>query len=256
LDAIVAAICFSQWLDGIDATKLTYGYGLAHVMACLILSFATVPRKAAIASWAWRSDGQWPLRQGLLTGDRSEMSLAAVIYGAIGVGVLLVALVLPMTLMATAARSPVPVADLGAVALLTLILVIALGILHQLLTAATSRGGHMMFILFVIFANLLPPLCGAGLSAAEPSTPESTIELINSLSPVVLFALNMTRIGGPAQSVTPVIIVYAGIATLSYAMLRRVLRRESAVVRRKLRTMGLAPSLSPEGRGLGRGVST
>ena len=239
LDLTVAAICFSQWLNGIDATKLAYGYGLAHVIACLILSFATVPRKAAIVSWAWRSDGQWPLRRGLLFGDRSEMSLAAVIHGAIGVGVLLVALVLPMKLMATAAHSPVPARDLGAVALSMFVLVVALEILHQTLTATISRGGHMMFILFVIFANLLPPLCGAGLMAAEPATPESTIELVNSLSPVVLFALNMTRIGAPAQSVAPVVIVYAAIGVLGYAMLRRILRRESAVVRRKLRTMGL-----------------
>jgi hypothetical protein len=251
VDVIMAAICFSQWLNGLDAAKLIYGYGLAHIIACLILSFATVPRKAAIVSWAWRNDGQWPLRQGLLTGDRSEMSLAVVIRGVIGVIVLLLALVFPMMLMATPARPVVQGNDLGAIIVLIFVLVVALGILHQLLVAATSKGGHMMFILFVIFANLLPPLCGAGLMAAEPSTPESTIDRFNSLSPVVLFAMNMTRIGSPPSSVAFVVVAYTAIAIISYAMLRRILRREAAIVRRKLRGMGLNTSGLPDAAGGG-----
>jgi hypothetical protein len=247
VDVIVAAVCFSQWLNGLDPTKLAYGYGLGHVIASLVLSFAGVPRKAAVLSWAWRSDGQWPLRRGLLTGDRSEMSLAAVIHGAIGVAVLLAAFVLPMTLRATPVRPALPAHELGAIMLLSFVLVVALGILHQLLTAATSRGGHLLFILFVVLANLLPPLCGAGLMAAEPSTPESTMNMLNGLSPVVLFAMNMTRVGGPPLGVAPVVIAYAAIGVISYAMLRRILRRESATVRRKLRSMGLVNSSPPRG---------
>jgi hypothetical protein len=242
VDLIIAAICYSQWLSGVDATKLAYGYGLAHMIACILLMFATVPRRAAVISWIWRREPGRSRLAELMTADRSPMTAAAFMYSLIGLAVFAIALVGPIYLTADAGRQPVPLEDLGQVCLLTATLVVSMALLHQLLSATTSRGGHMLFVLFVILANLLPPVIAATLRAVEQQPSEEFLQMLGSLSPVALLTYNMSRVGGPPGGGAPLIVLYAAIGVLSYWWLRRALRREAGVVRTKLQNMGLSPA--------------
>src|SRR5690606_38219141 len=98
VDLAVAGICYAQWLRGYDATKLVFGYGLAHIVASLIMAFATTPRRAAILAWIWRRESPRTSVSELLLADRSEMSLSAVVYGLIGIAVLGIGLAGPLAL--------------------------------------------------------------------------------------------------------------------------------------------------------------
>lgn len=239
VDLAIAGICYAQWLQGYDATKLVYGYGLAHIVICLIMTFAAVPRRPAILAWIWRRDSSTPRLGELLSADRAEMSGAAVVYGLIGLGMLAIGLVGPMALTATAGRVMPPPQDLAEISLATFVIVVALTLLQQLLVASTSRGGSLMFILFVVLANLLPPICAAALRASSTPVSEEFTESIAALSPVALFASNMQRVGSPNASAGPLIIAYAALAVICFALLRRVLRREGATVRGKLQAMAV-----------------
>ncbi len=239
VDLAIAGICYAQWLWGYDAAKLVYGYGLAHIVVCLIMTFATVPRRPAILAWIWRRESPTPRLGELLFADRSEMSLAAIIYGLIGLAVLAIGLVGPMALTATPAHAMVPPRELIEIGLATFVIVVALTVLQQLLVASTSRGGSLMFVLFVILANLLPPICAAALRASSIGVPDSTTESIAALSPVALFVSNMQRVGSPNAGAGLLIMVYAALAVFSFALLRRVLRREGATVRSKLQAMAV-----------------
>jgi hypothetical protein len=165
------------------------------------------------------------------------MSLAAVVYGVIGLAVLALGLVGPMAMTATAARATILARDLAEIGLATFVVVVALTLLQQLLVASTSRGGGLMFVLFVLLANLLPPICAAALRASTTPVSEEFSESIAALSPVALFVSNMQRVGSPNASAAPLIVVYAALAVICFALLRRVLRREAATVRGKLQAM-------------------
>ncbi|MBA3481531.1 MAG: hypothetical protein H0T51_06925, partial [Pirellulales bacterium] len=239
VDLVIAGICYAQWLQGYDAAKLVYGYGLAHIVICLIMTFAAVPRRPAILAWIWRRDASSPRLGETLSADRAEMSGAAVAYGLIGLGVLAIGLVGPMALTATADRVMTPPRDLAEIGLATFVIVVALTLLQQLLVASSSRGGSLMFILFVVLANLLPPICAAALRASSTPVTEGFTESIAALSPVALFASNMQRVGSPNASAGLLIVAYAALAVICFALLRRVLRREGATVRGKLQAMAV-----------------
>ena len=239
IDLAVAGICYSQWLDGYDATKLVYGYGMAHIIVCLVMMLAAAPRRAAVISWIWHRDAQNPRLHELLWGDRAEMSLAAVAYGLIGLAVLAISLVGPMALTTNATRFMIPQRELIEIGLTTFVLVVALSLLLQMLVASTSRGGILMFILFVILANLLPPICAAALRVSSTPVSEEFTESIAALSPVALFVSNMQRVGSPNAGAGLLMVAYGSLAVISFAWLRRVLRREAATVRGKLQAMGL-----------------
>jgi hypothetical protein len=237
VDLAIAGICYSQWQAGFSATKLVYGYGLAHIIVCLIMMFATVPRRASIISWIWKRNAKKPRVSELLTSDRAEMTLAAFVYGLIGLGVLMIGLVGPMALVS--ARSDISVEALAEISATTFLLVVALAMLHQLLVAGTSKGGHLMFILFVVVANILPPITAAALRLSAVGSSEAFTERVASLSPVALFASNMQRVASASQGAGWLMVLYASLGAISFLLLRRLLKREAATVHRKLRDMGL-----------------
>jgi hypothetical protein len=60
------------------------------------------------------------------------------------------------------------------------------------------------------------------------------------LSPIALYTMNMTRILTPPDGLGVLAAAYGALGVVSYIWLRRVLRRETAIVRGKLARMGLA----------------
>jgi hypothetical protein len=123
------------------------------------------------------------------------------------------------------------------VAMTTFVLVLAMGIIHQLCVAAAPRGGTLLYLLFVVAANLLPPVTAALLAAAEDAPPD--VEKVGFLSPAVLYTLNMASVVGRHISALWVIILYSGFAIVCYALLLRWLRQQTATVEGKLQGMAL-----------------
>jgi hypothetical protein len=240
VDLVMAAICFSQWRQGIDATKLVYGYCLAHIVISMVMMFATAPRRAAVISFAWRADGRRAGLRELLLADRADMRAAVAVYALIGLLILFAGLVGPITALASTEQSTITLRGLVEICLATFAVIVGLGGVHQLLIAATSRGGQLLFIVFLVLANALPPGIAGALELAERSPTESTIESLVSLSPAGFFTLNLSRVASGPVSANWLIALYLGIGALSYALLSRVLNREAAGVRRKLTAMGLS----------------
>jgi hypothetical protein len=238
LDLAIAGICYARWIEGYDPTQLVYGYGLAHLVVCFIMMFFVVPRSAALVAWLWRRDRRESWLKQLLTADRSDVCLASVVLALIGLAVLMVALVLPIQAIAGRAMASVDANRLLEVVAATFVLVVAMGVIHQLCVAAAPRGGTLLYLLFILAANLLPPVTAALLAAAEDAPPD--VEKVSFLSPVVLYSVNMTSVAGRHISAVWVIGLYSVFAIVGYALLRRWLGRESATVERKLQGIRLA----------------
>ena len=243
IDALMAGICFAQWRQGYDASKLVYGYCLAHIVVAIVMMFAAAPRRAAVVSSAWRHEGRRPSLGELLWGDRSDMRAAVFVYALIGWLVLLAGLVGPILSLPTAGQSTLTLNHFVEVGLAMSAVVIGLGITHQLLVAATSRGGQLMFIALLLVANLAPPGIAAGLQISERPPAEATLQNIISLSPAGYFGSNLSRVGSGPLGAAWLIALYVGVFALSYTLLGRVLRRESSLVRQKLSAMGLGDPL-------------
>jgi hypothetical protein len=237
IDLIFAGLCYSWRRDGYDATQLVYGYGLAHVVLCFLMMFFVVPRNPALVAWLWRRDGARSALKQALTDDRSDVSLASVVFALIGVGVLLAALVAPIQLAAGGAKLGVEPERLAEAAGAMAAVVIAMGIVHQLCVATMPKGGAAMYMLFVVMLNGLPVFVLSMLYASgnEPANPD----ILTSLSPVAMFIMNMTSVARRQISALPAIGICAGLAVISYVLLRRWLGREAATVRRKLASMSL-----------------
>jgi hypothetical protein len=167
------------------------------------------------------------------------VSLAVVVFGLVGLAVLLVALVLPIQAAAGGAKLGVEPERLAEVAGAVAAAVIGMGVTHQLCVAAAPKGGGMLYVLFVVLANGIPLFAESILVATgnEPANPD----LLPSLSPVAMFVMNMMSVARRQISALPVIGVYAALAVMSYVLLRRWLSREAATVERKLASMALAP---------------
>jgi hypothetical protein len=239
VDLAIAGICYAKWKRGYDATHILYGYGLAHLAACLLMMFAAVPRRTALLSWLWRRrpSDSW-LGQRLWV-DRAEMSLAAVVYAAIGLAALVVGLVAPMAMTAGPGDSelqPMRLAEVGAA---TFMVTAALGITHQLFAATAVRGGHLLFILLVVVANVLPPVTAAILESAEVQPNAASVEALAATSPVALYVMNMSRVASPYISAGWVMAIYGAAAAISFVLLQQMLHREAAAVERKLVSMGV-----------------
>lgn len=242
LDLIIAGICFAGWLDGYDAAKLLYGYALAHLVVTLVMTAFVVPKRPALLSWLWRGGQQRPRLRELLTADRSPITGAAIVFGLIGLAVLLAALVAPMMLMPAAGRSTVLPGQLIEVGAAMLVIGVAVSLLHQMFVATMSRGGHVFFILLVALANILPPIAAASLQVAELNfnVSDELREQLAATSPVALFGMNLSSIANTGPHAGPAIAVYACLGLVALLLLRRVLRNEAATVERKLHSMGLA----------------
>jgi len=240
LDMLVASICYAKWKQGYDATHVVYGYCLAHLGIGVIMMFAVVPRRAAVLSWLWRRDRRDSRLRQLLWADRAPVTVAAVVYGLIGVAILAAGLVLPMQLAAAPIDSTIKPERLAEAAVATTIIVAAVGITHQFFAATAARGGNLLYVLLMVMANVLPPVTAAILSASEAGVAEQRIESLASASAVAFFVMNMSKIASPYVGAGWVIGAYAALGLLCYSLLQRLLQREAATVERKLHGMGVA----------------
>jgi hypothetical protein len=145
-----------------------------------------------------------------------------------------------MAIAAGPAQVGIEPAQLAEVCLAAIVIVVAAGLIHQLCVAMAPRGGTLLYVLFMVMANLLPPVTVAMLSASGAAPGEPTAEAVGFLSPVVLFSVNMNQFAGPYVGAGWLIAVYGIFAAASYLLLWRWMRREAAVVAHKLASMALA----------------
>jgi hypothetical protein len=239
LDLLLAAIAYAKCREGASPTAVVFGFCFGHLIICLVIIFALTPRHAAVLSWIWRRDPpRWPLRD-LLLADRSDVSLAALVLGLLGPAVMAVAFLAPLHLLGWPpgeAWEPALVAEASAV---TVVLVVANALLHQLFAAIPKRGGTLLFILALLALNILPPIAGALLDSAAVRVPRRVAQSVVSVSPAAYYSINMVQYAPQVRSAW-LVALYLLIAAASYRLLRRWLRAQSIVVDRKLASMGLA----------------
>jgi hypothetical protein len=243
LDALLAGICFSKWRDGASPGALAFGFCFGHLVFCLLLVFAIVPRQTAVMSWIWRRRPNASRLRDLALADRSEISLAALILGLIGPAALVVAFIVPMNLLggkdgANAAIAPATFVEPCAV---TVVLVVAAAIMHQLFAAVAKRGGHLLYMLVLLVLNVLPPITAAMLDSPMARVPRETQEFVASLSPAAYYFMNMSQ-WAPNTSGKWLAAIYLALAALCYRLLQRWIRRQTTIVDQKLSTMALGPA--------------
>jgi hypothetical protein len=244
LDLVLAAICFAQWRQGASPGALVYGYCFGHVIASLLVAFAIVPRQTAVLSWIWRRrPRRSPLREMALA-DRSPISLAAVILGLIGPAVLAAGYLLPMYVIGWPNDGGLSPGTIGEACVVTVVLVTAMSIVHQLFAAVPKKGGNLLYFLIVLALNVLPPITAALLDADAIRAPRETQEAIASLSPAGYYIMNMSRWAPDARGGW-LVVIYLALAALSYRLLARWLRRQTAVIDGKLQSMSRAPAAHP-----------
>jgi hypothetical protein len=126
----------------------------------------------------------------------------------------------------------------------TVIIVTALGITHQLLAAVPRRGGHLVYLLLLMALNIVPLITSAIQDADLFGAPRETIETVASLSPGAYYVMNMAR-WAPDVACGWLVALYACLAALSYWLLQSWLRRQTAVIDRKLQSLDLRPTAHP-----------
>jgi hypothetical protein len=241
LDLVLAAICFAQWREGASPGALVYGFCFGHVIASLLVAFAVVPRQTAVLSWIWRrGPRRSPLRD-LALADRSPVTLAAVVLGLIGPVVLAVGYLLPMYFAGWPSADQLTFAHIVEACVVTVVLVTAMSIVHQLFAAVPKRGGNLLYFLLVLALNVLPPITAALLDADAIRAPRETQEAVAALSPAGYYIMNMSR-WTPDVRGGWLMVIYLGLAAISYRLLQRWLRRQTALIDGKLQSMNLTPT--------------
>jgi hypothetical protein len=242
LDLVLAAICFAQWRQGASPGALLYAFCFGHVIACLLVAFAIVPRQTAVLSWIWRrGPRRSPLREMALA-DRSPISLAAVVLGLIGPAVLAVGYLLPMYFLGWPGADQLSLMHIVEACVVTVALVTAMSIVHQLFAAVPKRGGNLLYFLLVLALNVLPPITAALLEADAIRASRETQQAIASLSPAGYYIMNMSR-WSPDVRGGWLIVIYLSLAALSYRLLERWLRRQTIVIDGKLQSLNLVQAV-------------
>lgn len=242
LDLLVAGVCYAHWRQGVAATSLVYGFGLAHVIVCLLLLLAAVPRRQAVLSWIWRRAPSASLLRELALAERSDARLLGVILALIGPAVLAVGLLAPLAASAApAAAAPPALQAVVQASLVAAVVVVSSALLFQLLSLAVPRGAPMLFILIVVALNILPPIAGAMLGAYADS---ETGELAAHLSPAAFFGTNMWRVFGQPVGAAALLAVYLLLGAICWRLVSAWIRGQSSIVAGKLARLNL-PAASP-----------
>ena len=126
----------------------------------------------------------------------------------------------------------------------TVVLVVAMLIFHQLFAVVAKRGGILLYLLILLMLNVLPPITAAILDCAGRPRLARDQETVASLSPAAYYIMNMAR-WAPDVRGGWLIALYLLLAAAGYRLLQRWLRRQSAVVDRKLESMGLREAAQP-----------
>jgi len=239
-DLLSAGICYSQGLLGVGLEQIASQFALAHLIATLLLLLGTVPNQAALKSWVWRFRGQqsW-IRDSCLAG-RAEVTMLLPVACLLGGLVLVVGLVAPTV----AGNLPNGLGGLarpmGEIWLVTSLLLLALGMTHQMFVALMEKGGVLFYLLLVAAANALPPLTASLVENVRPQGALLGLDgLALSLSPIVFFVTRAAPSSRGATDPSLLSVAAVGLLMFSFFAFRRWLRRETVGVSDKLRQMGV-----------------
>lgn len=241
LDLVFAGVCYANWRRGVAAVPLIYGFLLAHAIGCLLLLLAMVPRRAAVASWIWRRGPQASRLRDSLLAERSDVRLAAVVLGLMGPAVLLAGLFLPMSLAGMRPTDRVPPNVLVEASVATVVVVYAAAALQQLIALAVPKGPQLVYVLLMVVLNVLPPIVTALLRS--PGQFQDANDFA-SLSPAAYYSMNMWRLFPPYVSPAWLIVAYVALGAGCTWLIGSWIRGQTAIVQRKLQSMGLAPPLA------------
>jgi len=242
LDLVFAGVCYANWRRGVAATPLIYGYLLAHVIGCLLLLLAVVPRRTAVMSWIWRRDPKSSAVAQSLFAERSDVRLAGLALGALGPAVMAGALYFPMSLAGGPANEPVPLHVLVEASLATVVIVYAAAALQQLLALAVPKAPQLVYVLLMVILNIAPVIATALLE--RPGQMGDSQDL-SSLSPVAYYSMNMWRLFPPYVSPMWLLIAYVALGAGCTWLIHAWIRGQSKIVQTKLHGMRPSQAESP-----------
>lgn len=144
-DLLLAGACYSEWLNSFSAEQLVMLFCALHLLASLILLLGIMPNKPVLISWLWRSRERKPSWRNAFLARRSAITMVLPVYCLIGAVVLLVGFAMPMAMSSSGLRT----ADSSVyvwLLVVTSVLILAFGLLHQACVAVVARGGLMMYV--------------------------------------------------------------------------------------------------------------
>jgi hypothetical protein len=236
LDAVALVTFFS-----IPAphTYRCVGFCLAHLVIAVWLITAVTPWKETLHSWVWRYRGRLPRLLDLWIGERSSNQLVLLTLCLSGV-----IFYLPLVFMRAPwgdvfpdATYPQFQAALGAklaAMLLTVLLILTFGALHQRALLLVGRNGAAALLVVALILDLPPQIAGQYYNS----------ELILSFSPSAHFVRLFKDPAHPLD-LLPVLCVYGGILILCGWSLHDRMRRLERAVDVKLLQMGVTPEPAP-----------
>jgi hypothetical protein len=226
VDAVTGAAIYFPPVPVFPLSYKVVLFCLIHLAASVWLMTAVTPWRETLESWVWRFRGRLSLPYDLLLGERSANSLILMVYGLMGVAGLWLFVLLPAALGGDGVVAPVLNLTWKALAL-TVLLILALGTVHQRAVLLVGRNGAVAFFLLGIILDLPPHMLGLyyqwdGLMAFSPSA----------------HFLRWFRDPANALPIAPVLVVYTVMFVLTWVSFRARMRRLIANVDLRLRLMG------------------
>ena len=250
VDVVAGGIAFDGSGVGLFARTPIGAVCLVHLIASVLLTFGMTPGRTALQSWLWRFRRRSSKARSLLLDARTPNSGALVGFCAIG----LIGVTAIMTKLATsggvddvtalvytdgfdAARSLAPFAarTVGT----TVLLVLAFGALYQACVVVAGRGAVIGCLLFFILLNIVPFAAGEYWES----------ELMRSLSAgyqvgrwFIMADSGLALPLMPLPEFPPLALllaVYGAILAFSLLWTYRWIAASTAIIDRKLETMGV-----------------
>lgn len=236
-DLFLAGAAFSQWLAGYPAEGLIYVYTLAHLGCALLMLLALAPSREGLISWVWkiRARDPWLVEQSL--GDRSPVNLVLPFFCVLGATALFIGFFLPTQWGGSSPSPAAQASDLVEVMAVSSVLLLATGFTYQFLIALGGKAGMWVFFVFILLANIVPPLVSLGVRENMP--PSDLPGLIAGLSPIAYCIGGVTLESDLTSGVWLLAALYLGLLIVAILCLKRWMKIQEVIVARKLREMGI-----------------
>lgn len=157
LDLSAALIFF---FVNISVSQCVVGFCAFHLLASLMMIHSVTPWRETLRSWAWRFRGRTSWARDSLLGDLSENAMALVTFCVIGLATLVPFVLVPALSLVDAGPTANEWLAMAEAVVLTLMLILSLGSLHQFFLLFMGKTGGWVAPFFFTFMTIAPHLFG------------------------------------------------------------------------------------------------